>query len=165
MGDSQGGVWESYAAVQVSGRNGVGGLVGDHTSTNIFIFNAYIAGSYATGDVAGTNAVGGLAGSSGNYIRACYATGERLGRGVSAIGSIRVVSSVAGVSAGWSETPALRHSTKATSSAAMPPARCPETWRSGGLVGTAHPEIRFFRNYWDLETSGVRAGVGGDDPE
>ena len=57
VGRTWGTVWYSSAAVNVSGKDAVGGLVGHQT------LNDTIA-SYATGNVSGMNAVGGLIGAS-----------------------------------------------------------------------------------------------------
>ena len=61
----------SYAAVEVTGRTNVGGLIGEN--------DAAVTASYATGWVAGDDNVGGLVGSNGRTITASYATGPVAG--------------------------------------------------------------------------------------
>ena len=116
---------------------------------------------YATGDVSGTNAVGGLVGSSGNSIRAGLRYRERFGDGVSANGSVRVRTRGGGVGGlvgnacyqGFGGHISTSYATGMVSGSAG----------VGGLVGTTHSDIVFRRNYWDMEASGVRVGVGEDD--
>ena len=162
VGRTWGTVWYSSAAVNVSGNDAVGGLVGHQT------LNATVA-SYATGNVEGMEAVGGLVGAVSDvsqFIEASYATGNVSGRGArltdSDSGFITCgfvgetttstgggVGGLVGSSCGWIEA---SYATGAVSG----------TTAVGGLVGSG----RFARAqsaYWDLETSGVRVGVGEDD--
>ena len=170
VGRTWGTVWYSSAAVNVSGNDAVGGLVGHQ------ILNDTVA-SYATGNVEGINAVGGLVGAVSDVshvIEASYATGNVSGSGArltdsdsgfiicdfvggfTPSGPVETTSStgggvggLVGSSCGWIE---VSYATGAVSGTAA----------VGGLVGSG----RFARAqsaYWNLETSGVRVGVGEDD--
>ena len=170
VGRTWGTVWYSSAAVNVSGNDAVGGLVGHQ------IFNDTVA-SYATGSVEGMEAVGGLVGAVSDVfqvIEASYATGNVSGRGARLtdsdsgfiicdfVGGFTTsgpaetttstgggVGGLVGSSCGWIE---VSYATGAVSGTAA----------VGGLVGSG----RFARAqsaYWNLETSGVRVGVGEDD--
>ncbi len=67
-----GSITNCFATGDVSGRDMVGGLVGDH--------DRYMYNSYATGSVKGSNQVGGLIGISyGEDYIDCYATGTVTG--------------------------------------------------------------------------------------
>ena len=170
VGRTWGTVWYSSAAVNVSGNDAVGGLVGHQT------LNDTVA-SYATGNVEGINAVGGLVGAVSDVshvIEASYATGNVSGTGARLtdsdsgfiicdfVGGFTLsgpaetttstgggVGGLVGSSCGWIEA---SYATGAVSG----------TTAVGGLVGSG----RFAKAqsaYWDLETSGVRVGVGEDD--
>ena len=170
VGRTWGTVWYSSAAVNVSGNDAVGGLVGHQ------ILNDTVA-SYATGNVEGMEAVGGLVGAVSDVfqvIEASYATGNVSGRGARLtdsdsgfiicdfVGGFTTsgpaetttstgggVGGLVGSSCGWIE---VSYATGAVSGTAA----------VGGLVGSG----RFARAqsaYWNLETSGVRVGVGEDD--
>ena len=166
-------VWRAYATGSVSGNNGVGGLAGRagylvHTFATATVSatgngagglagvaNA-ISASYATGRVSGFYAVGGLVGFLDGGLEASYATGRVSGQGdrvsVAACGLIGGVGGLVGhacgdVSASYATGPASGvHSV-------------------GGLVGSFLPGKRGFRSFWDVETSGVRVGVGSDDTD
>ena len=162
-------VRHSYAAVDVSGEQLVGGLVGHQILYDI-------VGSYSTGSVSGTDAVGGLVGAASDLrqsIVASYASGDVSGQGArlsdSASGLIECrltgspsatnatgssssgggVGGLVGSSCGYVET---SYATGAVSG----------TVAVGGLVGTASTLV-VRSSYWDLETFGVRVGVGEDD--
>ena len=170
VGRTWGTVWYSSAAVNVSGNDAVGGLVGHQT------LNDTVA-SYATGNVEGMDAVGGLVGAVSDVshvIEASYATGNVSGTGArlaesdsgfiicdfvgafTTSGPVETktstgggVGGLVGSSCGWIQ---VSYATGAVSGTAA----------VGGLVGSG----RFARAqsaYWDLETSGVRVGVGEDD--
>ena len=170
VGRTWGSVWYSSAAVNVSGNDAVGGLVGHQT------LNDTIA-SYATGNVEGMDAVGGLVGAVSDVtqvIEASYATGNVSGRGArltdsdsgfiicDLVGGFTVsgpvetttstgggVGGLVGSSCGWVQ---VSYATGAVSG----------TTAVGGLIGSG----RFAKgqsSYWDVETSGVRVGVGEDD--
>ena len=170
VGRTWGTVWYSSAAVNVTGNDAVGGLVGHQ------ILNDTVA-SYATGNVEGINAVGGLVGAVSDVshvIEASYATGNVSGTGArltdsdsgfiicdfvggfTPSGPVETTTStgggvggLVGSSCGWIE---VSYATGAVSG----------TTAVGGLVGSG----RFARaqsSYWNLETSGVRVGVGEDD--
>ena len=161
-------VWYSSAAVNVSGNDAVGGLVGHQ------IRNDTVA-SYATGSVEGMDAVGGLIGAvsdKNQIIEASYATGNVSGRGsrltdsdsgfiiCDSIGFFSSsdpaetstgggVGGLVGSSCGWIQ---VSYATGAVSGTAA----------VGGLVGSG-PYAKIQSSYWDVETSGVRVGVGEDD--
>ncbi len=161
-------VWYSSAAVNVSGNDAVGGLVGHQ------IRNDTVA-SYATGSVEGMDAVGGLIGAVSDkdqIIEASYATGNVSGRGsrltdsdsgfiiCDSIGFFSSsdpaetstgggVGGLVGCSCGRIQ---VSYATGAVSGTAA----------VGGLVGSG-PYAKIQSSYWDLETSGVRVGVGEDD--
>ena len=170
MGRTWGTVWYSSAAVNVSGNDAVGGLVGHQT------LNDTVA-SYATGNVEGMDAVGGLVGAVSDVfqvIEASYATGNVSGTGArltdsdsgfiicdfvggfTPSGPVETktstgggVGGLVGSSCGWIQ---VSYATGAVSGTAA----------VGGLVGSG----RFAKprsSYWNLETSGVRVGVGEDD--
>ena len=165
VGDSEGGVWESYAAVQVVGRNSVGGLVGNQSATTNFINPSWIANSYATGDVTGTNAVGGLVGSSANRIITTYASGNVSGTGSRGSGASKCELGGGGVGGLVGNACDLGLPGRIAGGIFASYARGTVSGDAavGGLVGTVHTEFIFRRSYWDLETSGVRAGLGQDD--
>ena len=170
VGRTWGTVWYSSAAVNVSGNDAVGGLVGHQ------ILNNTVA-SYATGNVSGMDAVGGLVGAASDVfqvIEASYATGNVSGSGsrltdsdsgfiiCDFVGAFTVsgpaetttstgggVGGLVGSSCGWIQ---VSYATGPVSGTAA----------VGGLVGSG----RFAKgqsSYWDVETSGVRVGVGEDD--
>ena len=170
VGRTWGTVWYSSAAVNVSGEDAVGGLVGHQ------ILNNTVA-SYATGNVSGMDAVGGLIGAVSDVtqvIEASYATGNVSGSGArltdsdsgfiicnfvgafSLTGPVETTTStgggvggLVGSSCGWIQ---VSYATGAVSGTAA----------VGGLIGSG----RFAKgqsSYWDVETSGVRVGVGEDD--
>ena len=170
VGRTWGSVWYSSAAVNVSGADAVGGLVGHQ------ILNDTVA-SYATGNVSGMNAVGGLVGAVSDVsqvIEASYATGNVSGRGTrltdsdsgfiicDLVGGLTVsgpvetttstgggVGGLVGSSCGWIQ---VSYATGAVSGTAA----------VGGLIGSG-PSAKGQSSYWDVETSGVRVGVGEDD--
>ena len=163
-GESSGNLIDTYAAVEVSGVEAVGGLVGHH------IFNR-ITTSYATGNVSGMYAVGGLVGATSDFfqlIQAAYASGNVSGAGARLspsdsgfivcgfLGSDSAetsrgggVGGLVGSSCGIVEA---SYATGAVSGGAA----------VGGLVGSG-VFVRTYSSYWDVETSGIRVGVGEDD--
>ena len=163
VGDSESGVWESYAAVKVSGRNSVGGLIGSQSTTKGLIFRSHsqIGISYATGDVSGTNAVGGLVGSSGTSIGAAYATGNVSGTGSRQMGASECELGGGGVGGLVGNACYQRFGGHVSTSYAT--GMVSGSVGVGGLVGTTHSDIVLHRNYWDMEASGIRVGVGEDD--
>ena len=154
------------AAVDVSGAQLVGGLVG-HQILNDLI------GSYATGSVSGTDAVGGLAGAVSDTfqtILASYATGDVSGQGA------RLSESDSGLiicdGLGWFTAAGPVETTNSTGGgvgglvgsscgvilASYATGAVSGTAAVGGLVGSGRARVG--SSYWDLETSGVRVGVG-----
>ena len=163
-GESWGNLIDTYAAVEVSGEEAVGGLVGHH------ILNR-ITTSYATGRVSGMYAVGGLVGATSDFfhlIQASYATGDVSGAGA------RLTPSDSGfIVCGFLGTDAAEtgsgggigglvgHSCGRIE-ASYATGRVSGYEAVGGLLGSGlHGSIGF--GYWDTETSGVRVGVGEDD--
>ena len=138
VGENQGGIAASYAAVAVSGYNSsVGGLVGQNHS------GGTITSSYAVGKVRGDGGnVGGLVGDnlSGRIISS-YASGD-----VTGLGDSGFVGGLVGRTIGHSTINAS-YSTSVVSS-------------NGGLTGfsvaTSIPD-----SYWDTETSSVSTGEKG----
>ncbi len=164
VGESESGVWQSYAAVKVSGRNSVGGLIGSQSTTKVlnFIFHSRIGVCYATGDVSGANAVGGLVGSSGVWIRAAYATGNVSGTGSRQMGASECELGGGGVG-GLVGNACYPRRFGGDIFASYATGMVSGSVGVGGLVGTTHSEVVFRNNYWDMEASGVRVGVGEDD--
>ena len=170
VGRTWGSVWYSSAAVNVSGNDAVGGLVGHQISYNT-------VASYATGNVSGMDAVGGLVGAVSDVfqvIEASYATGNVSGSGsrlthsdsgfiiCDLVGGFTLsgpaenttstgggVGGLVGSACGYIQ---VSYATGAVSG----------TTAVGGLVGSGR-FIGAQSSYWDLETSGVRVGVGEDD--
>ena len=159
VGSSSGSVGDSYAAVRVSGTDGIGGLVGHQ-------FLNRIVSSYATGGVSGTNAVGGLVGAVSNFsqlIQASYATG-----GVSGTGAQLTDSDSGFIMCGFEGTSigggvgGLIGSSCGDIEASYARGAVSGTAATGGLVGTG-PYLGARFSYWDLDTSGMRVGVGTHD--
>ena len=162
----------NYAAVDVSGAELVGGLVGHQILNNLI-------GSYATGSVSGTNGVGGLAGAVSDVfqkILASYATGDVSGRGARLIesdsgliicdglGFVTPAGPVEPTSSAGGGVGGLVGSSCGVIEASYATGAVSGTAAVGGLVGTASG--LFVRSgYWDLETSGVRVGVGENDTD
>ena len=172
VGRTWGTVWYSSAAVNVSGNDAVGGLVGHQT------LNDTVA-SYATGNVEGVNAVGGLVGAVSDVfhvIEASYATGNVSGRGARLLesddgfiicdglgffttsGPVETTTSTGGGVGG------LVGSSCGVIEASYATGAVSGDAAVGGLVGSGQ-SVRVRAGYWDLETSGVRVGVGEDDAD
>ena len=128
----------SHASAEVSGRHGVGGLVGEGS-----LF-ATIGGSYATGTVTGQNSVGGLAGWFDGTIIASYATGR--------VSGVEDVGGLTGYGPDRLEVWASFSTAWVTGE-----------HRVGGLVGRLRHAAPVYASYWDVETSGTEVGVGSDD--
>ncbi len=163
-GESWGNLIDTYAAVEVSGEEAVGGLVGHH------ILNR-VTTSYATGRVSGMYAVGGLVGATSDFfhlIQASYATGDVSGVGARLsmsdsgfivcgfLGTVDAETSSGGGIGGLVGHSCGRieasYATGAVSGGAA----------AGGLLGSGlYGSIGF--SYWDMETSGLRVGVGEED--
>ena len=164
VGESWGNLIDTYAAVDVSGNQAVGGLVGHHSLNRITT-------SYATGRVSGAYAVGGLVGATSDFyqlIQASYATGDVSGQGA------RLSPSDSGfIVCGFVDSDSAETSTGGGvgglvgSSCGIIEASYATGTVSGdvavgGLVGSGD-YVRAPRSYWDMETSGLRVGVGADD--
>ena len=164
VGDSDSGVWESYAAVKVSGRNSVGGLIGSQATIKVanLLNHSRIGSCYATGDVSGANAVGGLVGSSGTSIWAAYATGNVSGTGSRQMGASECELGGGGVG-GLVGNACYPRRYGGHIFASYATGMVSGSVGVGGLVGTTHSEVVLRGNYWDMEASGVRVGVGEDD--
>ena len=157
VGASSGSVGDSYAAVRVSGTDGVGGLVGHQ-------FLNRIVTSYATGGVSGTNAVGGLVGAVSDFtqlIQASYATGGVSGTGAQLTDSGFIMCDFEGTSTGGG-VGGLVGSSCGRIEASYAVGAVSGTTATGGLVGTG-PGLLVRFSYWDLNTSGMRVGVGTQD--
>ena len=159
VGGSSGSVGDSYAAVRVSGTDGVGGLVGHQ-------FLNRIVSSFATGNVSGTNAVGGLVGAASEFfqlIQASYAAGGVSGTGAPLTDSDSgfIMCGFDGNSTGGGVGGLVGSSCgEIEASYAVGPVS--GTAATGGLVGTG-PYLGARFSYWDLDTSGMRVGVGSHD--
>ena len=170
VGRTWGTVWYSSAAVNVSGNDAVGGLVGHQT------LNATVA-SYATGNVEGMDAVGGLVGAVSDvtqFIEASYATGNVSGRGArltdsdsgfiicDLVGALTLSGPAETTTSTGGGVGGLVGSSCSHVQASYASGAVSGTTAVGGLVGSgrfAKPQS----SYWNLETSGVRVGVGEDD--
>ena len=137
-GRAERGIHRSHAAVRVSGRESVGGLVG----VNTYLGN--VAACYATGSVSGTDSIGGLVGNNEAEIRASYATGTVSG------------SSFVGGLIGHQASDGQVDASYATG-------RVQGHRNAGGLVGGADSPTSLRANYYDVQTSSMRVGVGSDD--
>ncbi len=166
VGESSGNLVDTYAAVEVSGEDAVGGLVGHH------ILNT-ITTSYASGRVSGMHAVGGLVGATSDFlqlIQASYATGDVSGDGarLSTSDSGFIVCWFLGIegaetSSGGGIGGVVGHSCGRVE-ASYATGKVSGDAAVGGLVGSG----RFVwapQSYWDIETSGIRVGVGEDDSD
>ena len=158
-------------AVDVTGKDYVGGLVGDGEEGRV-------GRSHVTGSVSGEDVVGGLAGSLGrvwsstaavrvsatgdgvgglagaaDIIVVSYATGRVTGGGMhlAAGADCESVGGVGGLVGNVCGAVAASYATGPVSGTAA----------VGGLAGTG--SARFLSSFWDTETSGVRVGFGADD--
>ena len=158
-------------AVDVTGKDYVGGLVGDGEEGRV-------GRSHVTGSVSGEDVVGGLAGSLGrvwsstaavrvsatgdgvgglagaaDIIVVSYATGRVTGGGMhlAAGADCESVGGVGGLVGNVCGAVAASYATGPVSGTAA----------VGGLAGTG--SVRFLSSFWDIETSGVRVGFGADD--
>ena len=170
VGRTWGRVLRSYAAVNVSGADAVGGLVGHQLLNNL-------DSSYATGNVEGMNAVGGLVGAvsdTSQVILASYATGDVSGGGArlsesdsgfiicDGLGFFDPSGSVETTTSSGGGVGGLVGSSCGVIEASYSTGAVSGDVAVGGLVGSGQ-YIRVRAGYWDLETSGVRVGVGEDD--
>ena len=163
-GESSGHLVHTHAAVEVSGIEAVGGLVGHHIL-------ARITTSYATGRVSGMYAVGGLVGATSGFlhlIQASYATGDVSGVGARLTPSDSgfivcgvLASDDAETGSGGGIGGLVGHSCGRIE-ASYATGKVSGDEAVGGLLGSGlHGSIGF--GYWDMETSGIRVGVGEDD--
>ena len=165
VGESWGNLIDTYAAVKVSGDEAVGGLIGHHLLNRITT-------SYATGSVSGMYAVGGLVGATSDayqLIQASYATGDVSGQGArlspSDSGFI-VCGNLGGRSAETSSgggVGGLAGSSCGIIEASYATGTVSGDVAVGGLVGSGRYLWAFVLSYWDMETSGLRVGIGADD--
>ena len=158
-------------AVDVTGKDYVGGLVGDGEEGGV-------GRCHVTGSVTGEDVVGGLAGSldrvwssyaavrvsatgdgigglagAADIIVVSYATGRVTGGGMhlAADADCEDVGGVGGLVGNVCGAVAASYATGPVSGTAA----------VGGLAGTG--SARFLSSFWDIETSGVRVGFGADD--
>ena len=165
VGESWGNLIDTYAAVKVSGDEAVGGLIGHHLLNRIIT-------SYATGSVSGMYAVGGLVGATSDayqLIQASYATGDVSGQGarLSPSDSGFIVCALLGsqsdkTSAGGG-VGGLAGSSCGIIDASYATGTVSGDVAVGGLVGSGRYLWGRGLSYWDMETSGLRVGVGADD--
>ena len=158
-------------AVDVTGKDYVGGLVGDGEEGGVG--RCHVTGSVAGEDVVGGLAgrldrvwssyaavrvsatgdgVGGLAGAA-DIIVVSYATGRVTGGGMhlAAGADCESVGGVGGLVGNVCGAVAASYATGPVSGTAA----------VGGLAGTG--SVRFLSSFWDIETSGVQVGFGADD--
>ena len=170
VGRTSGRVLRSSAAVTVSGEDAVGGLVGHQ------LFND-LDSSYATGNVEGMDAVGGLVGAVSDTFQtivASYATGNVSGQGsrlsesaagfifCDSLSSFTTSGPVEPVTSSGGGVGGLVGSSCGVIEASYATGAVSGDVAVGGLVGSGQ-YIRVRAGYWDLETSGIRVGVGEDD--
>ena len=169
VGRTWGRVLHSYASVNVSGADAVGGLVGHQLLNDL-------DSSYATGNVSGMDAVGGLVGAvsdTSQVILASYATGDVSGEGArlsesddgfilcDSLSSFTPSGPVEPVTSSGGGVGGLVGSSCGVIEASYATGAVAGDAAVGGLVGSGSAGVRF--SYWDLETSGIRVGVGEDD--
>jgi hypothetical protein len=128
-------VSNSYAAVDIVGKEGAGGLVGGN--------GGIIDNSFATGSVKAAVGGGGLAGSNIDKINNSYATGSVKG------GTGSYVGGVVGYNGGDIST-----SYSTGKGSAGPKSDV------GGLLGENDTNPGTTNCYWDTKTSGTNVGVG-----
>jgi len=144
VGVSYATVSNSYSKANVTGKDGVGGLVGRD------LFSGTISNSYFTGSVTGNSSVGGLVGGS----LAGHVVGVILNDMVSnsySTGNVTGNESVGGL-VGWNEGGNVSNSYSTGS----------VTGNSsvGGLVGE-NIEGTVSNSFWDIKTSGQATSAGG----
>ena len=169
VGRTWGRVLRSYAAVNVSGADAVGGLVGHQILNDL-------DSSYATGNVEGTDAVGGLVGAVSDTFQtivASYATGDVSGGGARlsesdsgfiichGLGFFTTSGPVETTTSSGGGVGGLVGSSCGVIEASYATGTVSGDVAVGGLVGSGLARVR--AGYWDLETSGIRVGVGEDD--
>ena len=147
--------------VEVTGRDSVGGLVGQNDGT--------IRGSYATGWVEGagrlSDFVGGLVGLNRGTITASYATARVSGNndvgGLAGAGSGTITASYAtGRVSGRDDVGGLVGQSSGTITASYATGRVSGSSNVGGLVG-ASSSATVTNSYWDTDTSGQASSAGG----
>ncbi|MCY4558322.1 MAG: Ig-like domain-containing protein, partial [Chloroflexi bacterium] len=129
VGENRGTIINSYTTGQVSGSNGVGGLVGGSYDTSMII------GSYSTATVTGSSDdVGGLVGGNEGTIIASYATGNVTGTGEADDNYVAGSSSGSGHAIGG--LVGLNYpDQKIIASYATGTVTAPKGWKVGGLAG------------------------------
>ena len=139
-GYNEGGTLTScYAAGSVYGTSiHVGGLVGRNSGT--------LTSCYATGSVDGTIRAGGLAGGNFGALISCYATGSVTGS--SSVGGLAGLNS-------WSGILTFCYATGSVEG----------TDFVGGVAGYNGEEGTLTSCFWDVDTSGLSAGVGFDEDQ
>jgi hypothetical protein len=132
-GDNRGTITDCYSTGSVSGKeDGVGGLVG--------IVDGEVINCYSNSSVKGRNDVGGLVGMSiCSKMQVCYSTGS-----VTGTGSVGGLVGISGKSVIID-----CYSTGSVSG----------NYYVGGLVGSEEGTV--VNSFWDVETSGQLASVGG----
>jgi hypothetical protein len=138
IGVSYGTVSKSHSNANVTGKEGVGGLVGRD------LFFGTINNSYFTGSVAGDECVGGLVGycDSGGSVSNSYSTGAVTGN------------KYVGGLVGWSE------GGNVTNSYSTGGVTAGSSYSAGGLVGWNMGD-NVSNSFWDTQTSGQATSDGG----
>jgi hypothetical protein len=136
VGSNGGPIDSSYTDVEIEGRAGVGGLVGENGNGDT------IANSFAVGSVKGGGS-GGLVCTNEGQIVNSYATGPAIGRSGSVVGD---------VAAGNEGEISASYSTGKVSAG-------PRS-NVGGFVGVNDDGTGITGSYWDTKTSGTKVGIG-----
>ena len=134
VGSNGGGVSGCYATGKVSGDDDVGGLVGANLS------DGSVSASYSTAQVTGDDRIGGLAGSNSGEVTAAYATGRVVGD-----------SEAGGLIGGNTGDVNISYATGLVSGRST----------VGGLVGRNSAGGNITDSYWDSDTSGRTSGSYG----
>src|SRR6185437_1577366 len=139
VGENDGTVTETYALGNVSGNNGIGGLVGDGSATK----------SYARGNVSITGVnpsqAGGLVGQAWAPVTNCYSTGKV----TAASGSVDVGGLIGQIV-----------STILTRSYATGAVSASGSTDVGGLVGESSSGVYTGDSYWNNEVNSSLNGIG-----
>ena len=163
VGDNDGMLTACYATGPVSGRDDVGGLVGYNSSGTI-------TSCYATGSVSGRRYIGGLVGENHGWLTTCYATGPVSGTDLYS----DYIGGLVGFNHGWLTTCYATGSVTGTNhvgglvgenfygtlTACYATGSVTGTYYVGGLVG-GYDYGSITASFWDTETSGQTISAGG----
>jgi filamentous hemagglutinin family protein len=157
VGHNAGSLTGSYATGQVSGNFDVGGLVGR--------LDGSASSSYASGTVSGSAAVGGLVGLlSSGALNNSYATGAVSGDGLVGglighnRGAVSNTYATGSVSGQHQIGGLVGYNFGSISNSYSAGAVSGNMW-VGGLVGYREPAGSMSNSFWDMQSSGMAAGV------